>query len=144
MAVQGFRVDKLAETPCEHLNGSHRCSIHATRRLHGYAGCEGFDCYGVGQWITQNLFQGAQWSDSPDTAHQMFAAYRYWAPRFEAAALLEAALPHVRDNARLAFTAMMTALTTGETADQPTDAARLRRETLAVIRSALRSDRRPP
>jgi len=74
----------------------------------------------------------------------MFAAYRYWAPRFEAAALLEAALPHVRDNARLAFTAMMTALTTGETADQPTDAARLRRETLAVIRSALRSDRRPP
>jgi hypothetical protein len=140
MAVQGFRVDKPAETPCEHLNGSHRCSIHATRRLHGYAGCEGFDCYGVGQWITQNLFQGAQWSDSPDTAHQMFAAYRYWAPRFEAAALLEAALPHVRDNARLAFTAMMTALTTGETADQPTDAARLRRETLAVIRSALRSE----
>jgi hypothetical protein len=140
MAVQGFRADKPAETPCAHLNGFHRCSIHATRRLHGYPACAGFDCYGAGQWITQNLFQGAQWLDSSDTAQQMFAAYRYWAPRFEAAALLEAALPHVRDDERLEFTAMMRALTTGETDDQPTDAARLRRETLAVIRSALRSD----
>jgi hypothetical protein len=115
-AVQSFPVDKPAETPCINLNDLHRCSIHATRQMHGYAACEGFDCFGVGQWITQRLFGGAQWTDSPDLAQQMFAAYRHWAPRFEAAALLEAALPHVRDDARQAIIARMTDLTTVEPA----------------------------
>jgi len=142
LAVQGFRVDKSAETPCAHLSAIHRCSIHATRQIHGYTACEGFDCFGAGQWITQSLFGGSQWTDSPDLACQMFAAYRHWAPRFEAAALLEAALAHVRDDTRSSLTAMMTALTSGESAGlpSPTDAGRLRRETLAVIRSALRID----
>jgi len=142
LAVQGFRVDKPAETPCAHLNGLQGCAIHRTRRIHGYAACEGFDCFGAGQWITQNLFGGARWTDSPDLAHQMFSAYRHWAPRFEAAALIEAALPHVRDDARCALAARMKALTTGETSDHlsATDAGRLRRETLALIRAALRID----
>jgi hypothetical protein len=140
LAVQGFRVDKPAETPCAHLNGLNGCSIHATRALLGYAACEGFDCYGAGQWITQHLFKGAKWSDSADLAQQMFAAYRYWAPRFEAAALLEAALSFVRDDARCAIAAMISALTAGETKDLPSDASRLRRETLAVIRAALKVD----
>jgi hypothetical protein len=137
LAVQGFRVDKPAESPCVHLNSLHRCSIHATRGLQGYMACKGFDCYGAGQWITQHLFQGAKWSDSADLAQQMFAAYRYWAPRFQNAALLEAALPHVRDDARCGIAAMIGDLTAGETAELLTDAARLRRETLAVIRAAL-------
>jgi|SRR5271168_1639861 len=142
LAVQGFRVDKSAETPCAHLDAGHRCSIHGSRQIHGYTACEGFDCFGAGQWITQSLFGGSQWTASRDHARQMFAAYRHWAPRFEAAALLEAALPHVRDDARSSLTAMMTALTSGERADlpRPTDAGRLRRETLALIRSALRVD----
>src|ERR1700690_1235341 len=89
LATQGFRADKPAEFPCPQLNAFHRCTIYATRRIHGYTACESFDCFGVGQWITQTLFSGARWTDSPDIARQMFAAYRYWAPRFEAAALLE-------------------------------------------------------
>lgn len=142
LAVQGFHVDKPAETPCAHLNDLHRCSIHATRKIHGYQACESFDCYGAGQWVTQRLFGGAKWTDSPDLAGQMFAAYRHWAPRFAAAALIEAALPHVRDDTRCSLAAMMAELTSDETAVnlKPTDAARLRRETIAVIRSALRID----
>jgi hypothetical protein len=75
-------------------------------------------------------------------ASEMFTAYRQWAPRFAAAALIEAALPHVRDDVRCSLVTMMTALTSDETASHltPTDATRLRRETLAVIRSALRSN----
>ena len=140
LAVQGFRIDKPAETPCVHLNNAHRCSIHATRKIQGYPACEGFDCFGAGQWITQRLFGGARWTDSADLANQMFAAYRHWAPRFATAALIEAALPHVSDDARCSLVALMTELTSDETAHhlKPTDAARLRRETLAVIRSALR------
>jgi hypothetical protein len=142
LAAQGFRVDKPSETPCVHLNDLHRCSIHATRQMHGYKACEGFDCFGVGQWITQNLFAGAHWTDSPDSARRMFDAYRHWAPRFEAAALLEAALSHVRDDARQSLVTRMTALTTLEAAGpvRPTDGGRLRRETLALIRSALPID----
>jgi hypothetical protein len=138
LAVQGFRVDKPAERPCAYLNGMHRCSIHVTRALQGYPACEGFDCYGAGQWITQLLFQGAAWSDSPELAQQMFTAYRYWAPRFAAAALLEAALPFVRDEARCGIAATIGDLTSGETKDLPTDAGSLRRDALAVIRAALR------
>jgi hypothetical protein len=142
LAVQGFRVDKPAETPCGHLNALHRCAIHATREMHGYPACQGFDCFGAGQWITQRLFGGANWTHCPDLAGEMFLAYRHWAPRFEAAALIEAALPHVRDATRCSLVAKMTELTTGETSSHlyPTDAARLRRDTLALIRSALKID----
>ena len=139
LVAQGFPVDKPAETPCVHLDSLHHCSIHATRQMQGYIACEGFDCFGAGQWITQKLFGGARWADSRDLAHRMFAAYRHWAPRFEAAALIEAALSHVRDDARESLVARMIALTTVDTSEPlcPTDASRLRQETLAMIRSAL-------
>lgn len=142
LGVQGFGADKPANTPCVHLDRFHRCSIHAARRDHGYPACEAFDCFGAGQWVTQHLFGGARWTDSSDTAEQMFAAYRYWAPRFEAAALIEAALPHVRDEARCSLTAIMTRLTSRETwGDREAgDAQQLRQVTLATIRSALRID----
>ena len=139
LAVQGFPFDKPAETPCVHLDGSHRCSIHATRKNHGYSACAGFDCFGAGQWVTQHLFGGAKWSDSPEIADQMFTAYGHWAPRFEAAALIEVALPYVRDDARCSLAAIMTALTSRDSAPHFVydDAGRLRREILEVIRSAL-------
>jgi hypothetical protein len=140
MAVQGFRIDKPAEMPCAHLNSLHRCSIHATREIHGYTACKGFDCYGVGQWITQGLFGGAKWTDSPDLARQMFDAYRHWAPRFQAAALLEAALPYLRANARCSVVVRIKTLTTAASDFAPTDARKLLRETLAMIRAALRTD----
>ena len=142
LALQGFRTDKPAETPCTHLNGLHRCSIHARREMHGYAACKGFDCFGAGQWVTQDLFGGAAWTDAPHLARQMFDAYRHWLPRFEAAALLEAALPHVRAEARWQILGRMEALTATSTASElvPTDARQLRRETIAMIRSALQAD----
>jgi hypothetical protein len=142
LAEQGFRHDKPAETPCAYLNGLHRCSIHATRHIHGYKACEGFDCFGAGQWITQHLFGGANWRHSSDLARQMFSAYRHWTPRFEAAALIEAALPHVRADFRCSLVARITELTTSETGAQPkpADSARLRRDTLALIRAALNID----
>ena len=84
--------------------------------------------------------EGAHWNDSPDLARRMLAAYRHWVPRFEAAGLIEAALPYVREDAKCALVSTMTALTSGDTTDfRPTDASQLRRETLAMIRSALRA-----
>jgi hypothetical protein len=142
LAMQGFRVDKPAETPCAHLNERNRCSIHAARASHGYPACQGFDCFGAGQWITQHLFAGAAWTQSTGLAARMFSAYRQWAPRFEAAALIEAALPHVRIETRRSLEAKMTELTTAETGCR-SNGARLRRETLALIRSALKARAAP-
>ena len=143
LAVQGFPTDKPANTPCRYMNACNGCSIHATRSEYGYQACAGFDCFGAGQWITQELFAGARWTDSPDTARRMFAAYRRWLPRFEAAALLEAALPHVRCDATSLVTARIDALTSAKANEplSPPDGTQLRRETLALIHSLLATPR---
>jgi hypothetical protein len=139
LAVQGFGRDKPAETPCLHLTRAGRCTIHARRTALGYTSCIGFDCFGAGQWITQDLFAGARWSDSRQIGDRMFAAYRHWVPRFEAAALLNASLPLVRHNARALIEAKIDSLMRIESAHgpEPTDVARLRRDTLTLIRSAI-------
>ena len=139
LALQGFRSDKPAEKPCAQLDGRHRCRIHAARHAHGYMACAGFDCFGAGQWITNTLFEGAHWTDSADCAQRMFAAYRHWLPRFEAAALLEAAIPYVREDSRSLLAALMAAMLnqTNGAHSGASDAMRLRREALSVIRAAL-------
>jgi hypothetical protein len=138
LATQGFPYDKPANTPCHRLDACNRCSIHARREEYGYGACKGYDCFGVGQWVTQELSAGASWRDSPEMADHMFAAYRYWAPRFEAAALLEAALPRVREDAKHLIAQRIHSLTTvGSVEFEMPDAARLLRETIAMIRSLL-------
>ena len=136
---QGFPFDKPAERPCRQLTPGGRCSIHAARAAHGFAACAHFDCHGAGQWITQQLFGGARWSDSPDLAREMAAAYRRWLPRFEAAALLDAALPLVRAEARELLVARMDMLLEVNAADRGAapDQTALRRATIAWIRSML-------
>jgi hypothetical protein len=137
---QGFPCDKPAHVPCRHLDSDARCGIHAQRRVRGFGACCSFDCHGAGQWITQALFAGGSWRDSPATARQMAAAWQYWLPRFKAAALLEAALPFVGDDARQTLRARIE-----ELCDARADASRarsdqlaLQRDTLALIRSLLR------
>jgi len=137
---QGFPLTKPADTPCRHLERAGTCSIHAHRNEHGFGACVEFDCHGAGQWITQSLFAGASWRDSPSTAHAMARAWRNWLPRFEAAALLEAALPLVRAEQRASLTARIAALldTDVDAAAAVTDQIALRRDTLALIRTLLR------
>jgi hypothetical protein len=139
LAVQGFGHDKPADAACRHLTCTGRCAVYAERAAVGYPSCAGFDCFGAGQWITQDLFAGARWSDSPEIGEQMFAAYRYWAPRFEASALLNAALPLVRDDARSLINCRIDMLSRGDAGigSDHTDAASLRRDTLALILSAM-------
>ncbi|HEV2700052.1 MAG TPA: hypothetical protein VGV09_00355 [Steroidobacteraceae bacterium] len=139
LAVQGFGADKPANSACAHLTQKGRCAIYAERAAAGYTSCAGFDCFGAGQWITQDLFGGARWSDSPEIGELMFAAYRFWAPRFEAAAMLSASLALVRDDARALIDARIDLLTCVDAANsaEHASASRLRRDTLALIRSAI-------
>ena len=74
-ADQGFGHDKPAHEPCRHLQADFRCTIHGQLAQSGYPGCAGFDCFGAGQRVTQELFGGANWSSSPDIAREMFDCY---------------------------------------------------------------------
>jgi hypothetical protein len=132
---QGFPFCKPAERPCRHLDGVGHCTIHGERLEQGFAACIHFDCHGAGQWITQQLFGGARWGGSAATQHAMAAAYRQWLPRFQAAALLEAALPLVPAAQQPLLLARIDAVLAPDR--DAVDGVMLRRETLHWIRGLL-------
>ncbi|MCG2624740.1 pentapeptide repeat-containing protein [Arthrobacter sp. I2-34] len=71
-----FAADKPAGLPCEHLGPDFSCGIHDRLRPRGFRGCTVFDCFGAGQVVSQRLFGGVSWRDSPDTTREMFAAFK--------------------------------------------------------------------
>lgn len=70
-----FPVDKPAGTPCLNLADDFSCSIHDSLRARGFRGCTVFDCFGAGQYVSQNLFSGKSWRERPDTSAEMFRAF---------------------------------------------------------------------
>lgn len=70
-----FAIDKPAGQPCPNLNGCGRCSIHADRAHQGYRGCIDFDCFGAGQRVTQQFFDGLSWIDRPSLTVPMSRAF---------------------------------------------------------------------
>jgi len=71
-AVSGFGMDKPGGMPCPNLADDDRCSIHATLRRDGWAGCVTFDCFGAGQQVSQVTYAGASWRES-DNVGEMAA-----------------------------------------------------------------------
>jgi len=70
-----FAFDKAAEEPCRHLGGDFRCAIHAQLEDRGFRGCVAYECYGAGQRVTQDVFDGRNWRDEPALARRMFGAF---------------------------------------------------------------------
>ncbi|WP_181034559.1 hypothetical protein [Arthrobacter sp. 08Y14] len=71
-----FAINKPAGTPCQNLNSDFSCTIHDILRPRGFHGCTVFDCFGAGQHVSQNLFQGISWKADPETAKDMFPAFK--------------------------------------------------------------------
>ena len=71
-----FAIDKPAATPCPNLAPDFSCTIHDRLRPRGFAGCTVFDCFGAGQAVSQRLFRGSSWRGRPETAPDMFTAFR--------------------------------------------------------------------
>ena len=69
-----FAIDKPAGTPCRHLTGW-RCGIHDRLRLAGFRGCAAYDCFGAGQRVAQDTFDGRDWRTHPELRAPMFAAF---------------------------------------------------------------------
>lgn len=55
---EGFPHDKPAGIPCSHLCADYQCDIHGQLFLRKMKGCMAYDCFGAGQWVTQQLFKG--------------------------------------------------------------------------------------
>ncbi|TFC84012.1 pentapeptide repeat-containing protein [Cryobacterium sinapicolor] len=70
-----FPINKPAGTPCLNLADDFSCSIHDSLRARGFRGCTVFDCFGAGQYVSQNLFGGTSWKERPDTSAEMFSAF---------------------------------------------------------------------
>jgi len=69
-----FAIDKPAGRPCPNLAGDFQCGIHERLGQEGFKGCTVFDCFGAGQRITQETFEGGDWRAEPEIAGDMFAA----------------------------------------------------------------------
>jgi hypothetical protein len=75
-SVQGFAFDKPAHSACRHLTLEDRCAIHVGLASRGFPGCVAFDCYGAGQRVTQELFNGMSWRTSDETTvRNLFSVY---------------------------------------------------------------------
>jgi hypothetical protein len=53
-----FAIDKPAGRPCPNLGDDFRCGIHTELRERGFPGCVAFDCFGAGQRLIQETFDG--------------------------------------------------------------------------------------
>lgn len=70
-----FAMKKCGGTPCIHLKSNYRCKIHQNLRTSGFKGCTVYECYGAGQKVSQESFQGISWRDSPNIADEMFRVF---------------------------------------------------------------------
>lgn len=70
-----FAIDKPAGTACRNLSDDFACTIHDSLSQRGFRGCTVFDCFGAGQFVSQQLFDDVSWRESPATAPEMFAAF---------------------------------------------------------------------
>jgi hypothetical protein len=140
-AEQGFGFSKPAHVACRHLQADFRCSIHAELHGLGFPACSTFDCFGAGQRVTQRLFGGKSWTDSPELAMRMFHAYSRYRALHELLAMLELTAASVlpSDRGRLAqqLQSLESLGDSGEALSDAISLEALRREVLREIRTAL-------
>jgi len=71
-----FAIDKPAGIACPNLASDYTCAIHKNLQPAGFQGCMNYDCDGAGQRVTQSLFAGRSWRDSPAILTEMLEAFR--------------------------------------------------------------------
>lgn len=74
-ASADFAIDKPAGKPCPNLQQDFRCGIHRELRGRGFQGCTVYDCFGAGQKVSQETFEGRDWRTAPKTAASMFEVF---------------------------------------------------------------------
>ncbi|WP_221567818.1 pentapeptide repeat-containing protein [Alkalihalobacillus sp. TS-13] len=70
-----FPFDKGGGDPCRNLCSNSLCSIHDQLREKGFQGCVSYECFGAGQHVSQNIFEGKDWRGDHGHAEEMFAVF---------------------------------------------------------------------
>lgn len=70
-----FALNKDGGVPCSNLQTDFRCGIHKELRQKGFRGCTVYECFGAGQKVSQIIFTGKDWRNTPETAKQMFDVF---------------------------------------------------------------------
>lgn len=83
-----FAIDKPHGEPCPNLGDDFGCRIHDRLRNSGFRGCVVFECYGAGQRIAQETFDGVSWREAPESRNLMFEAFAVMRPLHELLAYL--------------------------------------------------------
>jgi len=73
--IDGFPENKAAGQPCMNLQKDFRCKIHKDLEKNKMKGCIGYDCFGAGQHVTQMVFKGDTWQDTPSKAKEIFDVF---------------------------------------------------------------------
>jgi hypothetical protein len=74
-AGEDFAIDKPAGLPCPNLATDFVCQLYDHLTEAGFSGCTRYDCHGAGQRVVQEVFDGANWRDTPDLTEPMIAAF---------------------------------------------------------------------
>lgn len=123
-ASADFAINKQAGTPCPNLADDFRCGIHTRLRPEGFSGCTVYDCFGAGQKVSQETYDGRDWRSDTATAQQMFQVFPVMRQLHELLWYLTEALtlpaagrlyPDLRD--ALSATGHLTGLPAGELAE---------------------------
>lgn len=70
-----FAFDKDGGTPCRNLQSNYLCGIHNDLRNKGFRGCSAYECFGAGQKVSQNTYNGKDWRTNKDITQEMFDLY---------------------------------------------------------------------
>lgn len=71
-----FAFDKPAGQPCIHLSQDARCGIHHKRARDGFVGCTRYSCFGAGQRVVQECFDGETWQSNATLIKPMMRAFQ--------------------------------------------------------------------
>ena len=70
-----FAIDKPAGSACPKLDDHGRCTIHETLIDKGFNGCVRYTCFGAGQRVTQDLFDGKSWQNDAALKRPMIQTF---------------------------------------------------------------------
>ena len=73
--MDGFPENKQAGKPCFNLHKNFRCKIHGELEKRKMKGCIGYDCFGAGQQVTQTIYSGQTWQNTPGLAKEIYDVY---------------------------------------------------------------------
>ena len=71
----GFPQNKPIGKPCINLMDNFKCRIHNDLENKGMKGCIGYDCFGAGQYLTEDVYCGVTWKTQLERVKEICDLY---------------------------------------------------------------------